>query len=185
MTDNKQTQDGQQKEVLSAESGYDWVSVMITALLCVAVVFTLFFRMVSVKGDSMKNTLHNGDRLIMISQFYTIERGDVVVINRDNDDPLIKRVIAVAGDTIKIDDTTGKVMLNGAYIDEPYVNGGVTPSFGFDDTYTVPDGFVFAMGDNRPDSKDSRMLGAFSLDDVLGKTVFRLWPDPGAVRNGE
>ncbi len=171
--------DKQQKTPL--QSGFDWMSTLIAALIAVVVVFTFLFRMVTVSGHSMRNTLHHGDRLVMLTEWYTIDRGDVVVIARPDEEPLIKRVIAVAGDTIAIDAESGAVLLNGQTLDEPYVRGGVTPTFGFTDAYTVREGEIFAMGDNRLDSLDSRQLGAFSVDEVLGETVLRLFPSPGVV----
>ena len=159
-----------------ALSCFDWMSSLITALLVVACVFVFLFRIVGVSGQSMTNTLQNGDRLIMISRFYTIERGDIVVINRRSGEPLIKRVIAVAGDTIAFNDETGKITLNGVEQDEPYVRRSHTGSFGFETPYTVPEGYIFAMGDNRDESKDSRMLGPFAVRYIAGVAVFRLFP---------
>lgn len=157
-------------------SGYEWLSALISALVAVALVFMLLFRVMSVSGESMTDTFQNQDRLIMISRLYTIKRGDVVVINRTGEQPLIKRVIGLAGDVIAFDDETGIVTRNGVALDEPYVRGGFTPSLGCASPYTVPEGCIFAMGDNRPESKDSRMLGAFSTENVAGVVVLRLWP---------
>ncbi len=155
---------------------FEWMALLIGALLTVAVVFAFFFRVVGVSGFSMCNTLQHNDRLVLITQFYTLERGDIAVICREGEEPLIKRVIAVEGDTIAINDARGRVLLNGEELTEPYVLGGYTPSCGFDRSYTVKKGEFFAMGDNRSDSLDSRQMGAFSLDDVAGKVAFRLFP---------
>lgn len=157
-------------------AGYEWLSALISALVAVALVFMLVMRVVSVNGESMTNTFQNQDRLIMLSRVYTIHRGDIVVINRAGDEPLIKRVIGLAGDVLTFDDETGQVIRNGEVLNEPYVRGGFTPSFNCASPYTVPEGYVFAMGDNRPESKDSRMLGAFSTKDVAGVVVLRLRP---------
>lgn len=164
------------KENKSLVSAFEWISSMITALIVVAIVFTFVFRIVGVEGESMCDTLFDADRLVLITQFYHLERGDIIVINRTDDKPLIKRVIAVAGDTVSIDEETQHVILNGEVLDEDYVKGGITPPFNLVEPYTVPEGYVFAMGDNRQRSKDSRLLGAFSVEDVIGKTVFRIWP---------
>ncbi len=155
---------------------FDWTASLISALVVVAVIYTFFFRVVAVSGESMEATLRHGDHLIMITRFYTLEHGDVVVIDREGDEPLIKRVIAMAGDTLEIEEETGTVYLNGQVLDEPYVRDGMTPSFDFDKPYTVPDGYVFAMGDNRCWSLDSRELGAFSENAVLGEAVYRIAP---------
>lgn len=155
---------------------FEWGSVLIGALIAVVVIFTVFFRVVTVSGDSMFETLHDGDRLILITQFYKLDRGDVVVIRRDGEEPLIKRVIALGGDTLDIDPETNKVILNGKELDEPYIYGGNTPPRNFNGPYTLDDGEVFAMGDNRHGSLDSRQLGVFTENDVLGETVFRIFP---------
>lgn len=166
----------QTKENSALATCFEWVSLLITALVSVVIIFALFFRVVSVSGDSMDDTLQDGDRLILITQFYTIERGDIVVVTREGEEPYIKRVIAVAGDTIDIDNESGCVMLNGQALSEDYVLGGYTPSLGFDGPYTVREGEVFAMGDNRRWSLDCRQLGAFSVNDIAGEAAFRLLP---------
>lgn len=171
-----------EKKVLT--QSFDWVSSMILALLTVAFVFTFLFRVVQVDGDSMTNTLQHKDSLLLNSMFYTPEHGDIIVINYHAEEPLIKRVIAVGGDRIRIDNEAGVVYLNDKPLEETYVRGGYTPSFGLDEELTVPEGYVFAMGDNRPESKDSRLLGAFSLDDVMGEVICRLSPNPGKIDSG-
>lgn len=159
----------------SLKSAFEWVSSLITALVAVAVVFCFVFRIVTVDGESMTNTLQHGDNLIMISRFYELERGDVVVINYREDEPLIKRVIGMAGDVIDIDED-GQVYVNGDALEEPYTRDGITSTMGAEMPYTVPQGTIYAMGDNRLESKDSRMLGAFSTADVMGVVVYRIAP---------
>ncbi len=164
------------KEHPALASCFEWMSMLIVALIAVAVVFTVCFRVVGVSGDSMCNTLMNGDRLILITQFYSLERGDIVVLYREGEEPYIKRVIALEGDTIDIDDESGRVLLNGEALDEPYIRDGITLSRGFDGPYTVKKGEIFAMGDNRLWSLDSRQLGVFTTDEVVGEAAFRLFP---------
>ncbi len=163
-------------------SCFEWVSMLIGALVTMVLVFAFLFRVVAVSGDSMENTLHSGDRLVLFTQFYRVERGDVVVIGRDGEGPYIKRVIALEGDTIDINAENGSVTLNGEVLDEPYVLGGYTPAFGFDGPYTVKKGEIFAMGDNREWSLDCRELGPFCVDDIIGEAVFRLFPFSGFGR---
>ena len=166
-------------------SGFEWVGSAVTALVAVALIFALLFRVVSVDGASMTNTLQHGDRLLLSSMPYTPAYGDVVVITRSDNSPLIKRVIGVAGDRIRIDEATGIVYRNDLPLTEPYIREPFTPHNGMLEEVTVPEGQVFAMGDNRGDSLDSRMLGCFSLDDVVGKTFYRISPNPGKITNGE
>ncbi len=166
----------QSKPSGALRTAFDWIASLIGALIVVAVVYAFLFRVVTVSGDSMDRTLQHGDNLIMITRFYTAERGDIVVVERQGEEPLIKRVIALAGDTVRIDKETGTVYLNDQVLQEPYIRDGTTPPFGLDKPYTVPDGCLFVMGDNRCWSLDSRELGAFSEEAVLGEVVYRISP---------
>ena len=161
----------------AAAAAYEWVEAAIFALVCVVLVFTFLFRIVGVDGESMQNTLMNHDRLILTRLPYTPERGDIVVINRYTAEPLVKRVIAVEGDTIDIDPETLLVSINGTVIDEPYLDC-LTPLLGFEGPLTVGEGQVFVMGDNRVNSHDSRSsdIGLVRVKDIMGKAVFRIWP---------
>lgn len=161
----------------AAAAAYEWAEAAIFALVCVVLVFTFLFRIVGVDGESMQNTLMNHDRLILTRLPYTPERGDIVVINRYTAEPLVKRVIAVEGDTIDIDPETLLVSVNGTVIDEPYLDC-LTPLLGFEGPLTVGEGQVFVMGDNRVNSHDSRSsdIGLVRVKDIMGKAVFRIWP---------
>jgi len=157
---------------------FEWLSAAISAVVVVAILFSCVVRIVNVSGDSMKNTLQNGDRLILSNFLYEPDYGDVVVITRENDTPLIKRVIGLAGDHIRIDESSGIVYRNGEKLDEPYVLGGFTPQNGMKREIEVPEGTIFVMGDNRRESLDSRMLGPMSLDHLVGRVLYRLSPHP-------
>ncbi len=165
------------KRPSALENTYDWVEITVLALVLVGLLFAFFIRIVGVEGGSMDDTLANGDRLILTKAFYTPERGDIVVVRRENDTPLIKRVIAVGGDTVEIDPNDFSVILNGEKLYEPYVH---YPTLTFDMTgpVTVPEGYVFIMGDHRNNSHDSRKndIGVVSADRILGKAVWRLTP---------
>lgn len=97
--------------------------------------------------------------------YYVLEQGKV---------SYIKRIIGVAGDTIKIED--GKVYLNGELLDEPYLNEGMTTEAVLFTEVTVPDGYVFVMGDNREHSTDSRSFGCIPVDKIESRVAFRFWP---------
>ncbi len=155
---------------------YDWISAMIFALMVPVLLFTLFIRIVTVDGSSMDNTLQDDDHLVLLTAVDIFEHGDIVVVDRYTEEPLIKRVIAVAGDTIEITDE-GQVYLNGAVLEEPYARGTTYPN-AVTEPMRVPDGYLFVLGDNRPVSKDSRSIdvGLIPMDDVVGKAIFRLWP---------
>ena len=154
---------------------FDFLEVAMYALVLVAVLFAFCVRIVEVDGDSMNDTLSHGDRLVLVKAFYTPQRGDIVVIHRDNNEvPLIKRVIALEGETISINNQTNQVFIDGELLDEPYVNYPHVP--GLESDVTVPEGHVFVMGDHRNNSSDSRSLGCFDVDDIIGKAVLRFYP---------
>ncbi len=165
-------------EDTTVRSIYEWVETALWALVAVTLVFSFLFRLVGVDGSSMANTLHHGGRLMLVNAFYTPDYGDIVVIRRENGQPLIKRVIAMEGDTISIDPESETVYLNGELLEEPYLDVSTPALFDFTGPFTVPEGTVFVMGDNRSNSIDSRApsVGAVDIDDVMGKAVFRLWP---------
>lgn len=169
---------GQASPETVVRSVYDWVEAAVFSLVCVVLVFTFLVRIVGVKGPSMENTLFENDRLLLTNLFYTPERGDIVVINRYVEDPLIKRVIAVAGDTLEIDPDTEQVILNGQVLDESAYINFPTPPIDMTGEIYVPEGYVFVMGDHRTDSHDSRSadIGLVRVKDIVGKAVFRIWP---------
>ncbi len=159
-----------------AVTAYEWVSTLVVSLLVLVIAFTFFLRVVRVDGDSMDNTLQHGDQLLMFTAVSDYQRGDIVVVDRYTVEPLVKRIIAVGGDTIKIDEN-GLVYLNGSLLSEPYA-AEFTPQKGCTEAVVVPDGYVFLMGDNRSVSLDSRSkeIGLVLEKDLVGKAVFRLSP---------
>ncbi|MCL2885149.1 MAG: signal peptidase I [Oscillospiraceae bacterium] len=156
----------------AVRSLYEWMGVAVGSLVAVAIIFLFFFRVVGVDGQSMENTLQNHDRLVLYRFVYTPQFGDIVVINRYNAEPLIKRVIGVAGDKLEFDGTG--VIRNGVPLSEPYVLGYTKAH----ETVTVPAGTVFVMGDNRLNSHDSRYadIGFVPVQDIVGKAVVRFFP---------
>ncbi len=165
----------------SLVSCFDWISAAMTALALVCVLFAVFFRMVNVDGDSMYSTLQHGDRLLISNFLYQPEYGDIVVIRRVDDTPLIKRVIGLPGDTIYINGQTGVVYRNGEALDEDYVYGGFTPTNGLAREITVEEGTLFVMGDNRRASLDSRMLGCLPQEHLVGRVIYRIGSNSGKV----
>ena len=142
---------------------YDWVEAAVFSLICVVVVFTFFFRIVGVDGKSMMDTLMHKDRLILASAFYTPKHGDIVVINRYAEEPLIKRVIAMGGDELQIDPDTHIVLLNGEELDEPYVHYD-TVLEDFRGPITIPEGYVFVMGDHRVEGQSHGRGGPYQCE---------------------
>lgn len=167
---------GEESRPQSAEKWFDFVATVAGAIAAVMLILTFLFRVVTVDGHSMVPNLQDGDRLILTDVTTRYERGEIVVISRDDDDPLVKRVIAVSGDTIDLRD--GCVYLNGELLEEPYIDQETydispgPPDF----PLTVPRGYVFVMGDNRGNSLDSRSyeVGLVDTHRILGKLLVHL-----------
>lgn len=164
-----------------------WLQALVMALVALILLFTFVGRIISVDGNSMLPTLHHGDMLLLRSIGYTPEQGDIVVLTKDfshyTDQPIVKRVIAVGGQTVRIDYEASKVYVDGTALDEPYINESIMlrPGPGSALTIeelTVPEGSVFVLGDNRNDSSDSRHMELGAIDEryILGEAVLILLP---------
>ncbi|MCI9316974.1 MAG: signal peptidase I [Oscillospiraceae bacterium] len=161
---------------------YCWAQALITAVVSVVLLFTFAVRLIGVSGPSMQDTLYTGDRLLVLNAAYCdFKAGDVVVINDYNaelSDTLVKRIIAVGGQTVDIDFSTGTVYVDGQELDEPYIK---EPTYTTDGTVfplTLAEDEVLVMGDNRNHSTDSRSpkLGPVKRGYLQGKAVFLLMP---------
>lgn len=159
---------------------YDWMQCIVVAIIVCVLLFSFFVRLVDVVGDSMYPTLENGDKIIVSNLFYYPQPGDIIVFRKDEyrDQPLVKRVIAVAGQTVDIDFDRGIVYVDGEPIDEPYIAEPTTEAIDFTGEITVDEGCVFVMGDNRNHSTDSRSSTVGQVDErqVLGRVLLRLFP---------
>jgi len=160
---------------------YDWLQCIVTAIICGVLIFVFIGRTIGVDGRSMLQTLHDSDRVVISNVFYTPKNGDIVVFQSPSElfeYPLVKRVIATANQTVDIDFENGNVFVNGALLDEPYINAKTTSMHDFNEPVTVPRGFVFVMGDNRNSSTDSRdnSIGLVDTRYILGKVLFILIP---------
>ena len=185
---NKQTNaNGNGKEKAGFLESMKVVLAYLHDLVCliavVMLLFSLCFRVVVVSGNSMNNTLHDGDCLIVLGRvFYADPKpGDVVVVSKDafdNGSPIIKRVIATEGQTVNIKD--GAVFVDDQPLDESYALQPTRYDEDVDMKFplTVDDGCVFVLGDNRGDSCDSRSLRIGLVDEreILGKAIFLFFP---------
>ena len=152
-------------------------SLLIVAAISVLVA-TLFLPVLEIYGNSMNPTLESGDIVVSIKTT-KLERGDICCMYYNNH-LLVKRVIGLQGDVIEMDED-GNVFVNGEYLDEPYLSEKVLGDCDLEFPYTVPEQTIFVLGDNRPTAVDSRneQFGSISLEEVVGKTVFRVWPFAG------
>ena len=161
---------------------YDWMQCIVSAIICGIFIFVFIGRTIGVDGRSMLQTLHNNDRVIMSNLFYTPKKGDIVVFQAQSESfggtPLVKRVIAVEGQTIDIDFSTGDVFIDGIKQTEPYINELTHNRLDFDGPLTIKAGHIFVMGDNINSSSDSRdsRVGMVDIRNVLGKVLFIVIP---------
>ena len=183
MQDKKQEKQEEQKKIPGRDF-YEWVQALVCSVLTVVVIFTFVVRLSGVDGHSMVPTLQDGDRLLVMSSmlYDDYKYGDIVVLTKETflSEPIVKRVIAVGGQTVDIDFASGSVYVDGKLLDEPYINELTFREEGMDFPLTVPEGSIFVMGDNRNHSNDSRdsRLGTVDTRHVIGKAVFLAFPGP-------
>ncbi len=178
---------------------FDYLEILVFSVCAVLLLFTLCGRLCKVDGSSMRNTLFHEEMLITTS-LSAPEAGDIIVFHQTSErypnlnEPLVKRIIATEGQTVRIDYVKGEVYVDGELLDEPYAAlldrqgndiGRWTQAPGYSFNYTtgifeatVPEGCYFVMGDNRNNSLDSRSaeVGFVDTRRVLGKAVVRLKP---------
>lgn len=166
----------------------EWVDSIVVSAIVVVLLFTFVFKIVGIKGESMTNTLMEGDKVMVYSYNYTPEVGDIVVISRNasnifedesgEHERIIKRVIATEGQTVNISDS-GLVSVDGVEIADSYIRE-YKSTFKKDVQFphVVKEGCVFVLGDNRRNSLDSRSSGIGDVDVryILGKAVCRISP---------
>lgn len=169
----------------SSDDLFYWLNALTTALVVLVLLFTFFGRLTRVDGHSMDNTLQHNQLLLVWSLGYTPQQGDIVVVNKTTvqhlgGSAIVKRVIAVGGQTVDIDYATSSVYVDGELLDEPYIKEPMFDRLGAQGSthIEVPEGSIFVMGDNRNGSDDSRdnLIGTIDEDYVLGKAVFSIFP---------
>lgn len=159
----------------------------IQTLVVFGAIFTLIYLFVAqfhkVSGQSMFPTMHNGDYLItekISYRFGSPSRSQIIVLKnpRNEAQDFIKRIIAVPGDSVKIEN--GKVFVNGSEINEKYLPAGITTRSGsyLSEGATLRAGpnQYFVVGDNRSHSSDSRDWGPITKEEIVGKAFFQYWP---------
>lgn len=163
---------------------FTWLQALTVALILIMIVFTFFGRIIGVDGHSMEPTLQDHDMLLLQCLGYEPKQGDVVVLHKSfstTGEPIVKRIIAVGGQSVHIDYDSSTVYVDGEPLSEPYlgedmVQPGSSTMQGTD--WEVPQGSVFVMGDNRNHSSDSReeSLGPVEEQYVLGRALVVLFP---------
>lgn len=200
----QETDAGQQEKkeepVNPYKDTYEWVHCIIVAMIVCVLLFVMVARVIDVRGGSMEPTLEEGDKIIITRLAGEYKDGDIVVLQKNSfrAEPIVKRVIGTAGQTVSIDFDRGVVSVDGEELSEPYTKErtlesyhimdplyydiyGIDPDEDIDGntvTVTVPEGCVFVMGDNRNNSSDSRVHTIAFVDtrNIMGKAVFRLFP---------
>ena len=142
----------------------------IVIVVVVVLIRTFIITPVRVDGDSMKNTLKNGE-ILLLYKLSSIDRFDIIVLDEEKDnEKIIKRVIGLPGETVAI--KKGKIYINDKVIDDEYAYGETSDY----NKVTLRDDEYFILGDNRLISKDSRYFGPIKDNEIKGKIVFRLFP---------
>lgn len=158
----------------------DWLKSFALVFVVIILIFTFIAKTAIVHGHSMNDTLDDRDFLLLWSLLYTPQQGDIIAANCEGlNEVIVKRVIAVGGQEVNIDFSTGTVYVDGEVLDEPYIkNLTLNDELAFNYPITVDEGYYFCMGDNRQNSKDSRHpdVGLVSRDDILGKAIMRVYP---------
>lgn len=154
----------------------EWIVSIAVALIAVALIRTFLFTMIRVDGESMVETLQDGDRLfvsILDVKIGGVDKGDIVICRYPDEGStyFVKRVVALGGDTVEV--RAGVTYVNGEALEEDFVDHPAQQDF---EPYLVPEGDVFVMGDNRANSRDSRRVGALEPDLIVGRVRFVWWP---------
>ena len=183
----------------TTRSVVEWIAVIGGALVVALVIKTFLIQAFYIPSGSMEPTLDVGDRVLVNKLSYRlhdVNRGDLVVFeanegagdcgqpvseaaasaSEEGIKDLIKRVIALPGETIDLRDN--HIVIDGRVLEEPYIASDVptAPTGSIEFPFEVPEGCVFVMGDNRTDSRDSRIFGPIDEDQIVGRAFVRVWP---------
>ena len=198
--DNEEdSEESVKKESKLVDDILEIVESTLLTVFVIVMIFTYLLHPVVVDGNSMNDTLFNGNRIFMTTVYSGPHYGDIIVIDNNKsylldennnvkerdisqsflNECLIKRVVAEPGQTLMIDPENEQVIVDGKVLDEPYIKDTVVDAGdAFDFPITIPEGYYFVMGDNRNNSADSRNgdVGLIKKDQIYGKAVLRYSP---------
>jgi signal peptidase I len=162
---------------------YEWLGALLIPVLTAVLLFTFVVRVVNVDGPSMRETLQDDDKLLVLNAALcgTYDRGDIVIFQApefEDGQLIVKRVVATEGQTVDIDFASGTVTVDGQPLNEPYTREPTWLDEGLEFPVTVPEGCVFVMGDNRNNSRDSRdaELGPIDTRHIVGRAAVLVLP---------
>ncbi|MDF2670243.1 MAG: signal peptidase [Paenibacillus sp.] len=173
------------KKPVVKNEAWEWAKALLIALGLVFVIRWFIFAPFIVDGESMEPNFDNAERIIVNKILYNVrepKRGEVVVFHAPAEKDYIKRVIALPGETVRVQGD--KVYVNGELLDEPYLKEAMDKAHQAGGNYNnrnyaeakVPEGSIFVMGDNRSFSSDSRMIGPVELEKIVGRADLIFWP---------
>ncbi|MEC0181194.1 signal peptidase I [Paenibacillus peoriae] len=180
-----------EKQPLVKSEMIDWLKAIIVAIVLVFIIRWLLFAPFIVEGASMEPNFKTDERVVVNKIIYSLrdpKPGEVIVFHvRKESKDFIKRVIGVAGDQIQYQGDN--LYVNGKKVEEPYIQGAIQKAHAKGELYNnvdfpngtitdskVPEGYIFAMGDNRNNSRDSRAIGFVSIKDIVGRADVIFWP---------
>lgn len=183
---NKTPEEGGEEKAPKGRELYEWLQMIMGCVLTAVILFNFIACLSRVDGQSMDPTLEHGELMVVWGLGYQPARGDIVVLNKITAEflgeaAIVKRVIALEGQTVDIDYGAGLVYVDGEPLEEDYILEEMCLPYSshmHGTHFEVPEGEIFVLGDNRNGSTDSRhaMLGTVHEDYVIGKAVAAIWP---------